>query len=278
MREKYGAIEQKILLLLVTGGVLLLNPQSKHSWKLIKAIQELNLKIDSFASTTPEISSSFIDNVWNAILAKFADWGVAVSQAFTRVANLVVGTVRVEDKLCVDEVCVSKDQLKALLVQVGATTPPPSPLPEGEGEDEPISPTILIQGNNPANIEVGATYVDLGVIARDSNGLDLSVRYFVNGGQVSQISLDPATSTSYTIDYSAMDNNNLTATSTRVVNVGVPITPPPSPFPEGEGEDEPIPPLGGGTEGGVGTTTPPVVETPAETATTPDVATTTPII
>jgi len=40
MREKYGAIEQKILLLLVTGGVLLLNPQSKHSWKLIKAAAE----------------------------------------------------------------------------------------------------------------------------------------------------------------------------------------------------------------------------------------------
>ena len=99
------------------------------------------------------------------------------------------------------------------------------------------------------------------MIARDSNGLDLSVRYFVNGARVDQISLDTATSTSYTIDYSAMDNNNLTATSTRVVNVGVPITPPPSPFPEGEGEDEPIPPLGGGTEGGVGTTTPDMATT-----------------
>ncbi len=37
MREKYGHIEQKILLTLVTGGLLLLNPQSKYSWKLIKA-------------------------------------------------------------------------------------------------------------------------------------------------------------------------------------------------------------------------------------------------
>ncbi len=40
MREKYGAIEQKILLTLVTGGILLFNPQSKHSWKLIKAAIE----------------------------------------------------------------------------------------------------------------------------------------------------------------------------------------------------------------------------------------------
>src|SRR3989344_2044959 len=40
MREKYGHIEQKILLTLVTGGILLLNPQSKYSWKLIKAAAE----------------------------------------------------------------------------------------------------------------------------------------------------------------------------------------------------------------------------------------------
>ncbi len=37
MREKYGTIEQKILLMLITGGILLLNPQSKRSWKIINA-------------------------------------------------------------------------------------------------------------------------------------------------------------------------------------------------------------------------------------------------
>ena len=36
-KRNYGPIEQKILLLLVTGGTLLLNPQSKYSWKLVKA-------------------------------------------------------------------------------------------------------------------------------------------------------------------------------------------------------------------------------------------------
>mgnify|MGYP001608535425 CR=1 FL=1 len=39
MKEKrnYGPIEQKILLTLLTGAILLLNPQSKHSWKIINA-------------------------------------------------------------------------------------------------------------------------------------------------------------------------------------------------------------------------------------------------
>lgn len=39
MKEKrsYGPIEQKVLLVLLTGGLLLLNPQSKRSWKIINA-------------------------------------------------------------------------------------------------------------------------------------------------------------------------------------------------------------------------------------------------
>jgi len=39
MKEKrnYGPIEQKILLTLLTGAVLLLNPQSKRSWKILNA-------------------------------------------------------------------------------------------------------------------------------------------------------------------------------------------------------------------------------------------------
>jgi len=159
------------------------------------------------------------------------------------------------------------------LVQAGGGNTPTDGTPPYQGVDEGVVgvPTILIQGNNPAEISVGATYVDLGVIARDSNGLDLSVHYFVNGAQVSTISLDTSTSTSYTIDYSATDNNNLTATSTRVVNVG-------------SGTDT----AGATTTSGTGTTTPPIIppieppptiEIPVETATTtPDVASTTPPI
>ena len=37
MKRNYGPIEQKILLILFTGGILLLNPQSKYSWKIINA-------------------------------------------------------------------------------------------------------------------------------------------------------------------------------------------------------------------------------------------------
>ena len=213
---------------------------------ILKSLDDRVTRLETaLASSSPavnqELSPTFIDNVWNAMLTKLSDWGVAISQAFTRIANLVVGTVRVENQLCVDDVCVSKDQLKALLVQAGGTAAGPvdTPCPQGDtvclaptATTTPISgPTITIQGNNPAEIEVGTSYVDLGVITRDSNGTDLSVRNFVNGVRVEMISLDTSSSTTYTIDYSATDNNRLTATSTRTVIVKnpAPITENPPP-------------------------------------------------
>ncbi|OHA15795.1 MAG: hypothetical protein A3B08_02150 [Candidatus Taylorbacteria bacterium RIFCSPLOWO2_01_FULL_43_44] len=78
---------------------------------------------------------------------------------------------------------------------------------------------LTINGNNPAEIFVGDTYNDLGVIAVDGEGHDLSVQYFVNGIKVEQISLDTSTSTTYTIDYVARDGAENTATSTRTVIV-----------------------------------------------------------
>ncbi|MFA6405092.1 MAG: tail fiber domain-containing protein, partial [Candidatus Paceibacterota bacterium] len=106
---------------------------------------KLNTKFDLLASSTPptptidlaEIASttgetlsksdSFIITILNAIIAKLSDFGVTISQAFTRINNLFVRDINIEGKLCVEDVCVDKDQLKALLVQANslATSTPP---------------------------------------------------------------------------------------------------------------------------------------------------------
>jgi hypothetical protein len=60
---------------------------------------------------------------------------------------------------------------------------------------------INIQGSNPATINVGATYTDLGAVVHDNQGYDLSNRTFINGilsGDIlidtSQIATDTITS------------------------------------------------------------------------------------
>jgi hypothetical protein len=93
--------------------------------------------------------------------------------------------------------CVSRSQLQALLgsqpaVQISAATPPVI-----SGTSTP--PSINIQGSNPATINVGDTYTDLGAVVHDDQGNDLSYR---------------ATDT---IDYVATDTWGNSATSTRTV-------------------------------------------------------------
>lgn len=94
-----------------------------------------------------------------------------------------------------------------------------------------IPPTITINGDNPAIIEVGASYADLGATvtntgpgqAGDSN---LGYQTFLNGTLVSNIVIDTSQVAADTIDYVATDTGGLTATSTRTVLIEAPsITP-----------------------------------------------------
>jgi hypothetical protein len=83
-------------------------------------------------------------------------------------------------------------------------------------------PTITINGNNPAVIEVGETYADLGATLSDTGpgqagDTNLGYTTFLNGALVSNIVIDTSRVATDTIDYVATDQNGLTATSTRTV-------------------------------------------------------------
>jgi hypothetical protein len=66
-------------------------------------------------------------------------------------------------------------------------------------------PSISIQGNNPATINVGHTYTDLGAIVHDNQGHDLTYKTFLNGALVSNIVIDTTQVATDTIDYVATD-------------------------------------------------------------------------
>ncbi len=88
---------------------------------LTKAVQELNAKIDNLTSTSSGAmvtdGSGFIDTLFFA--------GVELFHQSVKLAELIADkiTVRdltIENQLCVDGVCASKEQLKNLLLQAGA--------------------------------------------------------------------------------------------------------------------------------------------------------------
>jgi Domain of unknown function (DUF5011)/Chaperone of endosialidase len=134
--------------------------------------------------------------------------------------SFVSDSITANNQLCVKNssgapVCITGDQLSNILsgtpsVQISAPTTPVI-------GDTATPPSINIQGSNPATINVGDTYTDLGAIVTDNQGHDLSYRTFINGILSGNILIDTSQVATDTIDYVATDTWGNTATSTRTV-------------------------------------------------------------
>lgn len=112
---------------------------------LAKAIQDLNLDLKAIASTsastTPRslaFSESFFGNLFSRITGFLADAGNGIAEIFTktlRAENVYADTVTT-NKLCLEDLCVTKAQLQQMLNQSGAasTSTPEEPTEEPETE------------------------------------------------------------------------------------------------------------------------------------------------
>ena len=154
---------------------------------IVEAVQSLSAEVQSLTTTVAGFAQSFTTHQLNA------------------------------DELCLQGTCITKTQLQALLsgqpsIQISAPTPPTI-------SATTTPPSISIQGSNPATINIGGTYTDLGAIVHDKQGHDLSYRTFINGVLSGNILIDTSVVATDTIDYVATDTWGNTATSTRTVIV-----------------------------------------------------------
>jgi hypothetical protein len=147
-----------------------------------------------------------------------------LASAANGITDLFAGNIHAQNELCVGSTCVTEAQFKAMVA--AANQSPSSSAASSSSQSSTASstasstpPTITLMGNNPASIQVGSTYNDLGATAKDTQGHDLDVRYFLNGALVSNIVIDTSTVATDTIDYVATDTWGNTATSTRDVIV-----------------------------------------------------------
>ena len=158
---------------------------------IVEAIQTLSAQVQSLTATVESFAQSFTSK-----------------------------KITASQQLCVEKsdgtpVCITGDQLSNIVsgtptVQLSAPTPPTI-----AGTTTP--PSIEIQGSNPATINIGDTYTDLGAIVHDNQGHDLSYHTFLNGVLSGNILIDTTHVATDTIDYVATDTWGNTATSTRTV-------------------------------------------------------------
>ncbi len=183
---------------------------------IVKAVQDI-----------ADISSTFKSN----LIAWLGDSGNGIGDFFARnvyAQNVTGDTVTAKKTLCVDEsngtpVCVTGDQLAAIMaiINQGSST---STASTSTGS----APVIAVNGNNPATIDIGATYNDLGAtITGPTADLNLGISASVDGATstpISSIHIDTSVAGVHVITYSATDQGGLTGTATRTVDVVDPST------------------------------------------------------
>jgi hypothetical protein len=137
-------------------------------------------------------------------------------------AHLVIDTLtarRIEtQQLCVSKsdgtlVCVTGDQLAAIGSSGSASSNAATSSPDT------TPPVITINGANPAHIQIGDTYSDLGATVTDNVDQNIGVHAFVGSTPIEQAFIDTSATTTYHINYVATDSAGNTATSTRTVVV-----------------------------------------------------------
>ena len=186
----------------------------------------------SAAISTP--AGTFASGLLRSIFAQIARWlanaANGIESIFAKVGNF--GKVNT-DELCVGGTCVSPLQFQAMVAAAGQShaaadtsgSEEPPAMSSSPADATNTPPVIRINGNNPAHINIGDTYQDLGATAKDSEGHDLGVRTLLNGALVSDIVFDTSTTTTHTIDYVATDTWGDTATATRSVIIEPPAPP-----------------------------------------------------
>ncbi|MEK6577964.1 MAG: immunoglobulin-like domain-containing protein, partial [Bdellovibrionota bacterium] len=192
---------------------------------LTKSIQEIDAIIG--ASSTPEATVTLWEERGLPLFAKsfllfLEKLGLKIENGLATLKSLVADKITTKE-LCLEEVCVTKTELQALLqnqnqnagqnqsATQSQTQSSSSGVLSGGADTEP--PVITLLGNNPAEIVVGAVYSDLGASVSDNVDSNLGV-------VITPESIDTSVSGEHVITFTAMDSAGNVGTTTRMVIVG----------------------------------------------------------
>lgn len=128
-----------------------------------------------------------------------------------------------------------------------AEQPASSPAPPAEGsapspagsQGGASAPRLQVLGNNPAQLQLGEVYNDLGVLVTDDSGADLGYKTYLDGKEVLQVKIPSTVHATYTIEYRATDGAGNTGTATRTVVMGK-GAPEPEPAPQAPAQEETV--------------------------------------
>jgi hypothetical protein len=189
---------------------------------LIAGVNELNRNLSTIASTsasTTPASESFAQSFFHNIFERVREWLASTANGL---GSVFARAFHASDEICVDDQCLTRDDVAQLLAlssgqaaAVGTAVPAAS--------NAPLS--ITIHGNNPANVDLGTSYADLGASASTTDDAlkALGVRTYQGGQEVASVSIDTSEAATHTVEYRVLDGEgNVLASAARTVVVGSP--------------------------------------------------------
>ena len=141
------------------------------------------------------------------------------------IGDVFANAFRAREKICVDDQCLTKEDIKKLLIITsGQSASPTSAVTSTTATTTlPAITEVIILGNNPQTIDVGDRWGDLGATASstDANIANFGITTFVNGIKTTTASIDTRVAGEHIIIYKVMDGSTGTvyAEGTRTVNV-----------------------------------------------------------
>jgi len=195
---------------------------------ILEAVKELNAKVDILIASIGKGIGDIKDLVINSITASVGSFGQVRVEKGIEMKDSETGNIYCV-KIVNGEFTKTKGVCDSFSTQTNTSTTTPSSLTDNDQQltTDITPPVITLNGNNPARVLKGATYIDLGVTVTDNT--DNNPRLDILGDQINTT----LTGTS-TVTYVAKDFSGNIATSTREVVVyedtPVVITPSPDPI------------------------------------------------
>ncbi len=195
---------------------------------LAQQVQQLFPQLVSTTSPTALTPAGTLGLNYTGLISPIVSAIQALSADITSIENTIAGfaqsfvsdNITATNELCVGSTCVTPAQFQVMVAAAGesGTAPDASDLASSNSQPTDTPPVIQINGDNPAIIQVGDSYNDLGAtITGPQQDLNLGIQTFVNGTPMNPVQIDTSQVATDTIDYVATDQTGLTSTSTRTV-------------------------------------------------------------
>jgi hypothetical protein len=160
----------------------------------------------------------FVAPIIKSVQALYADVASLTATVAGFAQSFTSNTILASQELCVGSTCVTPAQFQAMVAATGQSNAGADPDSLNVSSSTP--PIIQVNGDNPAIINVGDTYSDLGAtITGPTPDINLGINTFVGSTPISEAVIDTSEPATYHIYYVATDQNGLTSTSTRTVVV-----------------------------------------------------------